>query len=194
LIIVNKTWLWKIAVLPYFECGSQWVPPQWLSHVSGATDFWEPFTNVRYIRGQLYARLSTDSLPDSLKFSRTESSSRRSSAYFSTELSGVTLSYLHLSSLFFCCKNETWCRAALGWRPEAIASLPHCLTGTIDVENDFYVFFILITFCTFFNVLFILQTFFDLKNVGKVQSGKQINKKHFQNNSNEIETYDLCVE
>ena len=72
--------------------------------------------------------------------------------------------------------------------------LPHCLTGTIDVENDFYVFFILITFCTFFNVLFILQTLFYLKNVGKVQSGKQINKKHFQNNSNEIETYDLCVE
>jgi len=35
-------------------------------------------------------------------------------------------------------------------------------------------------------------TFFDFpkvffKNVGKVQSGKQINKKHFQNNSNEIE-------
>jgi len=25
------------------------------------------------------------------------------------------------------------------------------------------------------------------KNVGKVQSGKQINKKHFQNNSNEIQ-------
>ena len=25
------------------------------------------------------------------------------------------------------------------------------------------------------------------KNVGKVQSGKQINKKHFQNNSNEID-------
>ena len=28
--------------------------------------------------------------------------------------------------------------------------------------------------------------FLFLKNVGKVQSGKQINKKHFQNNSNEI--------
>ena len=26
-----------------------------------------------------------------------------------------------------------------------------------------------------------------LKNVGKVQNGKQINKKHFQNNSNEID-------
>jgi len=46
-----------------------------------------------------------------------------------------------------------------------------------------------------FNVFFIFQTcFLFLKNVGKVQSGKQINKKHFQNNSNEIETYDLCIE
>jgi len=34
---------------------------------------------------------------------------------------------------------------------------------------------------------FIFQTFFILKNVGKVQSGKQVNKKHFQNNSNEID-------
>ena len=38
-----------------------------------------------------------------------------------------------------------------------------------------------------FNVFF--QTFFSLKNVGKVQSGKQINKKHFQNNSNEIDLW-----
>ena len=48
-------------------------------------------------------------------------------------------------------------------------------------------FFILDTFFTFFNVFFIFQTLFlFLKNVGKVQGGKQINKKHFQNNSNEI--------
>jgi len=39
-------------------------------------------------------------------------------------------------------------------------------------------------FLTFY---FIFQAFFILKNVGKVQSGKQINKKHFQNNSNEIQ-------
>ena len=39
-------------------------------------------------------------------------------------------------------------------------------------------------FLTFF---FIFQTFLFKKNVGKVQSGKQINKKHFQNNSNEID-------
>jgi len=38
----------------------------------------------------------------------------------------------------------------------------------------------------FLNVFFIFRTFFYLKN-GKVQSGKQINKKHFQNNSNEID-------
>jgi len=40
------------------------------------------------------------------------------------------------------------------------------------------------TFLTFF--LF-SERFLFLKNVGKVQSGKQINKKHFQNNSNETD-------
>jgi len=34
---------------------------------------------------------------------------------------------------------------------------------------------------------FIFQTFFILKNVGKVQSGKQINKKHFENDNNGIQ-------
>jgi len=44
--------------------------------------------------------------------------------------------------------------------------------------NVFKFFFILVTFFTFF----IFRTFFlFLKNVCKVQSGKQINKKHFQN-------------
>jgi len=48
-------------------------------------------------------------------------------------------------------------------------------------------FFILVMFFTFLT-FFIFQAFFILKkNVGKVQSGKQINKKHFQNNSNEID-------
>ena len=37
-----------------------------------------------------------------------------------------------------------------------------------------------------FNV-FIFQAFFIFKNVGKVQSSKQLNKKHFQNNSNETD-------
>jgi len=61
------------------------------------------------------------------------------------------------------------------------------LIQTIDIKNVFTFFFILITFLTFFDVLFIFQTFFYLKNVGKVQSGKQVNKKHFQNYSNEIQ-------
>jgi len=55
------------------------------------------------------------------------------------------------------------------------------------LKKVFFAFFYfghVFTFLTFF----IFQTFFlFLKNVGKVQSGKQINKKHFQNNSNEID-------
>ena len=43
-----------------------------------------------------------------------------------------------------------------------------------------------------FKRFFIFQTFFILKNVGKVQSGKQVNKKHFQNNSNEIDLWFFC--
>jgi len=42
-----------------------------------------------------------------------------------------------------------------------------------------------------FSRFFIFQTFFYLKNVGKVQSGKQINKKHFHN-SNEIDLRFFC--
>jgi len=49
-----------------------------------------------------------------------------------------------------------------------------------DVKNVSCVF-ILVTFFNFPN------DFLFLKNVGKVQSGKQINKKHFQHNSNEIQ-------
>ena len=41
------------------------------------------------------------------------------------------------------------------------------------------------TFFYVFNVIFPNVDY--LKNVGEVQSGKQINKKHFQNNSNEID-------
>ena len=36
-------------------------------------------------------------------------------------------------------------------------------------------------------VVVVVVVVFIFKNVGKVQSGKQINKKHFQNNSNEID-------
>jgi len=38
-----------------------------------------------------------------------------------------------------------------------------------------------------FLMFFYFPNVFYLKNAGKVQSGKQINKKHFQNNSNEIQ-------
>jgi len=41
-------------------------------------------------------------------------------------------------------------------------------------------------FLRFLRLLF-SKRFLFLKSVGKVQSGKQINKKHFQNNSNEID-------
>jgi len=57
------------------------------------------------------------------------------------------------------------------------------------MQKRFYVFFLFWSCFLRFQTLFIFQTFFILKNVGKVQSGKQINKKHFQNNSNEIAQY-----
>ena len=41
------------------------------------------------------------------------------------------------------------------------------------------------SFFSFFNIFLFSKRFLFLKIVGKVQSGKQINKKHFQNNSNE---------
>jgi len=64
----------------------------------------------------------------------------------------------------------------------------HCgVIIIIDVKTFLRFFVILVTFLTFLNVFLIFQTFFIFKNVGKVQSGKQINKKHFQNSSNETD-------
>ena len=60
------------------------------------------------------------------------------------------------------------------------------LPRDIDVKTFFCVFFTLVTFFTFLDVFYFPNVFY-LKNVGKVQSGKQINKKHFQNNSSEID-------
>jgi len=54
-------------------------------------------------------------------------------------------------------------------------------------KKRFYVFFTLVTFFTFLTFFYFSNVFLFLKNVGKVQSGRQINKKHFQNNSNEID-------
>jgi len=42
-------------------------------------------------------------------------------------------------------------------------------------------------FFTFLTFFLFSKRFFIFKNVAKVQSGKQINKKHYQNNSNEID-------
>jgi len=42
-------------------------------------------------------------------------------------------------------------------------------------------------FLRFFGVFYFPDVFLFLKNVGKVQSGKQVNKKHFRHNSNEID-------
>jgi len=61
----------------------------------------------------------------------------------------------------------------------------HCRLGHRR-KNVFNVFFILVTFVTFLT-FFYFPNFLFLKSVGKVQSGKQINKKHFQNNNNEIQ-------
>jgi len=65
-----------------------------------------------------------------------------------------------------------------------------CFSTTTDNHRlkRFY-FFILVTFFTVFTAFLFSKRFLKiiLKNVGKDQSGKQINKKHFQNNSNEID-------
>jgi len=47
-------------------------------------------------------------------------------------------------------------------------------------------------FCVF-DVFYFPNVSLFLKNAGKVQSGKQINKKHFQNNSNEIDLWLFSV-
>ena len=58
---------------------------------------------------------------------------------------------------------------------------------SIDVKNVFLRFFYFGHVFTFLTFFFIFQTFLIFKNVGKVKNGKQIDKKHFHNNSNEID-------
>jgi len=62
---------------------------------------------------------------------------------------------------------------------------------TIDAKKTFWRFFYFRhVFLRFLKFFFIFQTFLLKKNViGKVHSGKQINKKHYQNNSNEIDLH-----
>jgi len=62
----------------------------------------------------------------------------------------------------------------------------HIFIRIIAVKTFFTFFYILVTFFAFLT-FFIFQTFFISKNVGEVQSGRQINNKHFQNNSSEIQ-------
>jgi len=61
--------------------------------------------------------------------------------------------------------------------------------STIDVKTFFYVFIILVKFFYVFQRFVLLSKRFYIfqKNVGTVQSGKQINNWHFQNNSNGID-------
>ena len=63
----------------------------------------------------------------------------------------------------------------------------HIFIKIIAVKTFFTFFYILVTFFAFFNVFYFSNVFLFQKNVGKVQSGKQINNKHFQNNSSEIQ-------
>jgi len=44
-------------------------------------------------------------------------------------------------------------------------------------------------FLRFLTFFYFPNVFFFQKNVGKIQSGKQINKKHLQNDSNEMAQY-----
>ena len=77
-------------------------------------------------------------------------------------------------------KHSVWGGAV--WNEDGY--MPH--TKSTDVKKRFFTFFYLghvFTVLTFF----LFSKRFYLKNAGKVQSGKHINKKHFRNNSNEID-------
>jgi len=65
-------------------------------------------------------------------------------------------------------------------RQRRLSLLKACLSSLSAYHRCKKRFFAFLTFFYFPNVYY-------LKNVGKVQSGKQINKKHFQNNSSEID-------
>jgi len=74
--------------------------------------------------------------------------------------------------------------------PEDLGDLV-AITPFIDVKNVFLRFFKFWSRSFTFLTFFYFPNVFYLKNVGKVQSGKQINKKHFQNNNNEIDLFDF---
>ena len=65
-----------------------------------------------------------------------------------------------------------------------ISLLPRAAAAfAIDVKKRFFYFV---------HVFYFPNIFFNFKKVSKVQSGKQINKKHFQNNSNETDLIIFC--
>jgi len=87
--------------------------------------------------------------------------------------SGVILNFETPKCLFECC------------------FLASCFVVVRCKKRFFTIFYFGHVFLRFLK-FFIFQTFFIFKNVGKVQGGKQINKKHFQNNSNEIDLWFFC--
>ena len=86
------------------------------------------------------------------------------------------------------------------WTPTAVTSIlplpsityvPAPAASVVDVKKRFFLF--CPRFLRFWRfVLFSKRFFLFLENVGKVQSGKQIDNKHFQNNSNEIDLWFFC--
>ena len=100
--------------------------------------------------------------------------------------------YMHMRGLVTYCitwpLHSTPFICGLQNRPISTQEQTRGIISTIDVKTFFYVFNFGHVFYVF-NVFLIFQTFFILKNDGKVQSGMQINKKHFQNNSNEIDLW-----
>ena len=72
--------------------------------------------------------------------------------------------------------------AVLDVAVDSATSLAH--NDTIDVKTFLFTFF---SYFGHVFTFFIFQTFLFKKNVGILHSGKQINKKHCQSNSNEID-------
>jgi len=71
-------------------------------------------------------------------------------------------------------------RVSCCWHVLAVSFMHRCK------KTFFYVFYFGHVFYVF-NLFLFSKRFFHLKNVGKVHGDKQINKKHFQNNNNEID-------
>ena len=78
------------------------------------------------------------------------------------------------------CRTRSTCNMKL----VEMSSTSHRRHQTHRCKKKLFTFLFGHVFTFFFNFP---NVFFIFQNVGKVQSGKQINKKHFQNNSNEID-------